>query len=140
MTNFHGDEAKKFKKGHFPAPPILNILPWNFHGLVLGLVGLIDAKGIDVAQSAILDFFFAWSPWKSVTNYVIEWMGINFDVSLVSSKFLAMRNIVLYSVGYYVVLLHTLMRISSHFYFDIKFGVRLYSKENRPGSLLLFWI
>ena len=28
----------------------------------------------------------------------------------------------------------------SHFYFDIKFGDRLYSKENRPGSLLLFWI
>ena len=41
---------KKFKmadskKGHFPAPPILNI----FHGLVLGLVELIDAKGIGVA-------------------------------------------------------------------------------------------
>ena len=28
----------------------------------------------------------------------------------------------------------------SHFYFDIKFGDRLYSKENRPGSPLLFWI
>ena len=26
----------------------------------------------------------------------------------------------------------------SHFYFDIKFGDRLYSKENRPGSPLLF--
>ena len=23
---------------------------------------------------------FAWSPWKFVTNYVIEWMGLNFDV------------------------------------------------------------
>jgi hypothetical protein len=23
---------------------------WKFHGLALGLVGLIDAKGIDVAQ------------------------------------------------------------------------------------------
>ena len=46
---------KKFKmaaskKPHFPAPPILNIFSWNFHGLVLGLVGLIDAKGIDLAQ------------------------------------------------------------------------------------------
>ena len=28
----------------------------------------------------------------------------------------------------------------SHFYFDINFGNRLYSKENRPGSPLLFWI
>jgi hypothetical protein len=36
------------KKPHFPAPPILNIFSWNFHGLVLGLVGLIDSKGIDV--------------------------------------------------------------------------------------------
>ena len=24
--------------------------------------------------------FFASSPWKSVTNYVIEWTGLNFDV------------------------------------------------------------
>ena len=39
------------QKGHFPAPPILNIFFQKFHGLVLGLVvGLIDAKGIDVAQ------------------------------------------------------------------------------------------
>ena len=38
------------KKGHFPAPPILNIFFQKFHGLVLGLVGLNDAKGIDVAQ------------------------------------------------------------------------------------------
>ena len=39
------------KKPHFPAPPILNIFSWKFHGLVLGLVGLIDAKDIGVAQS-----------------------------------------------------------------------------------------
>ena len=62
LTNFHEDEAKKFsffwkkkfkmadsKKGHFPAPPILNIFSWKFQGLVLGLVELVDAKGIDVA-------------------------------------------------------------------------------------------
>jgi hypothetical protein len=35
------------KKTHFPAPPILNI---SFHGLFLGLVELIYAKGIGVAQ------------------------------------------------------------------------------------------
>ena len=34
------------KKPHFPAPPILNIFSWKFHGWVLGLVELIDAKGI----------------------------------------------------------------------------------------------
>ena len=38
------------KKGHFPDLPILNIFFQKFHGLVLGLVELIDAKGIDVAQ------------------------------------------------------------------------------------------
>ena len=64
LTNFHGDEANLFflfffkkrfkmadsKKGHFPSPPILNIFFRNFHGWVLGLVGLIDAKGIGLAQ------------------------------------------------------------------------------------------
>ena len=38
------------KKPHFPAPPILSIFSWNFYGLVLGLVELIDAKGIGLAQ------------------------------------------------------------------------------------------
>ena len=38
------------KKPHFPAPPILNIFSWNFYGFVLGLVELIDAKGIGMAQ------------------------------------------------------------------------------------------
>ena len=46
---------KKFKiidskKPHFPAPSILNIFSWNFYGLVLGLLELIDAKGIGVSQ------------------------------------------------------------------------------------------
>ena len=40
----------QLKKAHFPGPPILNIFSWKFHGLVLGIVELIDAKGIDVAQ------------------------------------------------------------------------------------------
>ena len=55
QKNFFFFEKKKFKmadskKGHFPSPPILNIFFQNFHGLVLGLVGLIDAKGIDGTQ------------------------------------------------------------------------------------------
>ena len=38
------------KKPRFLAPPILNIFSWNSHGLVLGIVELIDAKGIGMAQ------------------------------------------------------------------------------------------
>ena len=34
--------------------PILKKKLWKFHGLVLGLVKLIDAKGIDVAQPILL--------------------------------------------------------------------------------------
>ena len=62
MINFHGDEAKKFlfflkkkikmadsKKLSFSTLPILNIFLRKFYGLVLGLVGLIDAKGIGLA-------------------------------------------------------------------------------------------
>ena len=55
MTNFHGDEAKKFKmadskKLSFSTSPKAEQFPPKFHGLVLGLVGLIDAKGIVLAQ------------------------------------------------------------------------------------------
>ena len=38
------------KKLSFSTLPILNIFFQKFHGLVLGLVGLIDAKGIDETQ------------------------------------------------------------------------------------------
>ena len=46
---------KKFKmadskKAHFSKSPILKIFLWKFHGSVLGLEGLIDAKGIDLSQ------------------------------------------------------------------------------------------
>ena len=62
LTDFHWNEAKKkrkkknfkmadSKKLRFSKPPILKKIPRKFHGLVLGLVGLIDPKGIDVAQS-----------------------------------------------------------------------------------------
>ena len=40
----------RLKKGHFSTLSILNIFLWKFHGSVLGLVELIDAKGIDGAQ------------------------------------------------------------------------------------------
>ena len=50
-----GMKQKKFKmadskKGHFSKSPILNIFLRKFHGLVLGLVGLNDGIGIDLAQ------------------------------------------------------------------------------------------
>jgi hypothetical protein len=63
VTNFHGDETKKClffekknqngnsKKLSFSTLPKAEQFPPKFHGLVLGLVGLIDAKGIDLAQS-----------------------------------------------------------------------------------------
>ena len=38
------------KKVHFSKSPILKNFLWKFHGSVLGLVGLIDAKGIDLSQ------------------------------------------------------------------------------------------
>ena len=38
------------KKLRFSKSPILKTFLRKFHGLVLGLVGLIDTKGIDVAQ------------------------------------------------------------------------------------------
>ena len=56
LPDFHWDEAKKNqngrlkKKTHFPASPIPNIFSQKFHGLVLGLVELIDAKGIGMVQ------------------------------------------------------------------------------------------
>ena len=55
MKQFFFSKFRKIKmadsrKVHFSKLPILDIFLWKFHGLVLGLVGLIDAKGIDVAQ------------------------------------------------------------------------------------------
>ena len=59
---FMGMKQKKFfflkkkfkmadsKKSHFSKSPILKIFSRKFLRLVLGLVGLNDAKGIDVAQ------------------------------------------------------------------------------------------
>ena len=43
-------EMADSKKLSFSEPPILKIFSRKFQGLVLGLVVLIDAKGIDVAQ------------------------------------------------------------------------------------------
>ena len=48
-------EKNKFKMAdskrlRFSKPPILKIFSPKFQGLVLGLVGLIDAKGNDMAQ------------------------------------------------------------------------------------------
>ena len=54
MTNFHGDEKKikmsNSKKLRFSTSPKAEQFQPKFHGLVFGLVGLNDAKGIDLAQ------------------------------------------------------------------------------------------
>ena len=61
LTDFHQNETKFFffqnaqhkKPLRFSKPPILkNLLP-KFQRLVLGLVVLIDGKGIDVAQPTV---------------------------------------------------------------------------------------
>ena len=52
--NFFFDEKNSkwpiFQNGHFSKSPILEIFSQKFYRLVLWLVRLIDAKGIDVAQ------------------------------------------------------------------------------------------
>jgi hypothetical protein len=45
-----GIKQKKFQNGGFSKWPIFNIFLRKFHGLDFGLIGLIDAKGIGVAQ------------------------------------------------------------------------------------------
>ena len=59
MTYFHGDEAKKNQNGRLKKTEFFNMpkaeqFPPKFHGSVLGLVALIDVKGIDVAQLILL--------------------------------------------------------------------------------------
>ena len=54
MTNFHADEAIYFyffekENSKWPTANSQYFFQ-KFHGLVLGLEGLIDAKGIDAAQ------------------------------------------------------------------------------------------
>ena len=62
LAILHENEAKSFffrkknfkmadwKKAYFPKSPILKIFSRKFHGLVVGSVGLNDAKPIDMAQ------------------------------------------------------------------------------------------
>ena len=75
MTYFHRDEAKKkfkmvdSKKLSFSTSPKAEQFPPKFHGLVLGLIELIDA----VLNFFSKNFFFA-----SSQNHVLEWMGLNF--------------------------------------------------------------
>ena len=52
------------KKLRFSIPPILDIFFQKFHGLVLGLVRLIDAKGIDVAQPKYMAMRLSNISWK----------------------------------------------------------------------------
>ena len=55
MTYLNRDEAKKIQNGQlkklsFSTSSKAEQIPPKFHGFVLGIVGLNDAKGIDFAQ------------------------------------------------------------------------------------------
>ena len=61
---------------------ILLTNPWNFGG---NCSAFGEVEKLSFFESAILIFFskkniyfFASFPWKLVTNYVLEWMGLNF--------------------------------------------------------------
>ena len=63
-----------------PTNPRTN--PWNFGGICSAFD---EVEKLSFFESAILNFFskknkffFASSPWKLVTNYMLEWMGLNF--------------------------------------------------------------
>ena len=62
-----------------PTNPRTN--PWNFGG---NCSAFDEVEKLSFFKSAILNFlkkqtnFFASSPWKLVTNHVLEWMGLNF--------------------------------------------------------------
>ena len=95
MTNFHGDEAKFFlflekknskwltqKKVIFQNRQFSIFFCENFDLEQTKVVMSLLKKSF--FESAILNFFFkkkknfASSPWKSVANYLLEWMGLNF--------------------------------------------------------------
>ena len=50
QKNYFFEKKDKIAKLSFSKLPILKKLSRRFHILVLGLIGLIDAKGIDMAQ------------------------------------------------------------------------------------------
>ena len=50
--------------------------PWNFHKKLLRIDRV---EKWPYFESAFLKKKFALSPWKLVTNYVLEWMGLNFQ-------------------------------------------------------------
>ena len=63
-----------------PTNPRTN--PWNFGGICSAFD---EVEKLSFFESAILNLKkkkkkkkFASSPWKLVTNYVLEWMGLNF--------------------------------------------------------------
>jgi hypothetical protein len=58
---------------------------WNYHNIFLR-IGDFEKLRFFLSRPFWIHFFkkkkknFASSPWKLVTNYVIEWMGLSFDV------------------------------------------------------------
>ena len=62
-----------WKKAYFPKSPILKKFSRKFHGLVLGLVGLNDAKPIDFAQAKCDNTF--WPRPNILTGSVVLWLS-----------------------------------------------------------------
>ena len=50
--------------------------PWNFREKTFRTGGF---EKLSFFESAILNFFSSSFSWKSVTNFVLEWMGLNFS-------------------------------------------------------------
>ena len=53
------------KKLRFSKPPILKKISQKLHGLFLGLIVLIDARGIDVANFCVFRLFLSLCPTAS---------------------------------------------------------------------------
>ena len=93
--------------------------------------------------SQMVNLLVEWEPnfkqTKQKLNYSEIWsLAISPEQKVITARD---NNCMIYDMGKWKDFPPWLMPYPcSHFYFDIKFGDRLYSKENRPGSPLLFWI
>ena len=86
MTCFNKNEAKKnfflkkkfqngwLKKISFSSSANSQYFSWKFHGLVLGLVGLIDAKGINVVLN--LNWIKNYDTNFSVSVFFANWQEL----------------------------------------------------------------
>ena len=65
--------------------------PPKFHGLVLELIELIDAKGIDVAKHSAKKSEMNWQPMRGMAALAIAWLPYNGCPSILRSVALVHR-------------------------------------------------